>query len=433
MTKTLEDINSGSADRRVGAAWASVAYLIWAVLSASFGILFAPFGKVSIFFTVFSIALFSMPALVYPAKLLWAKIWACWLSVFLIVQTLLSPVLIDYNLVLRPPHLDITTDVEGGLPGIQGLQRYTTDDYGFRTYPPADYRSSNAFRIFAIGGSTTIDDYLDDQKTWTHLLQERLGADLARPVEIINTGVPGLRATHHLSTLRYIEKLRPDMVIFLLGANDWVRHIYRQFGFGDMPDKDAYCVMRHPCFNVTLAGSALLRLWDWARNGSPSTPQTRVEHGEYYSKQRGSLYRQDQRQFFPPSVLNSHSSTMEEIAKECLSSKVDCVSVTQPNGYSLEASEDFVSGFWMTPPNTSYTLSLESMQYLAKLYNDYLLSYGKQRGFVVCDLASEIPASYEALDDDMHFNTRGAALVAEKLEPCIMQAIAASKRARSSG
>jgi lysophospholipase L1-like esterase len=48
-------------------------------------------------------------------------------------------------------------------------------------------------------------------------------------VEVVNTGVSGLRAQQHLATLRNIADLNPNLVLFLLGANDWNRHVVTHF------------------------------------------------------------------------------------------------------------------------------------------------------------------------------------------------------------
>ena len=38
----------------------------------------------------------------------------------------------------------------------------------------------------------------------------------------------GLRAEHHYYTFKRIQKYKPDFVIFLLGINDWNRHIVKR-------------------------------------------------------------------------------------------------------------------------------------------------------------------------------------------------------------
>lgn len=95
--------------------------------------------------------------------------------------------------------------------------------------PRIDYKSTAGIRIIAIGGSTTADMLLDDRRTWAYLLQEKLKIELGRRVEVINTGVSGVRSAHHLATFSRILQYDPDFVLFLVGVNDWNRDITKQF------------------------------------------------------------------------------------------------------------------------------------------------------------------------------------------------------------
>ncbi len=92
----------------------------------------------------------------------------------------------------------------------------------------AAFRAKHGLRICAIGGSTTEDILLDDESTWTHRVQEGI-AKQGKSAEIVNTGVSGLRAANHLATLKVVAQLEPDLVISLIGANDWAKHIKDRF------------------------------------------------------------------------------------------------------------------------------------------------------------------------------------------------------------
>ena len=67
--------------------------------------------------------------------------------------------------------------------------------------------------------------HLDDSKIWTNLLSEKIKKTTNKNVEIINTGIGGLRAEHHYILLKRLEKYQPDLFIFLTGINDWNHHI----------------------------------------------------------------------------------------------------------------------------------------------------------------------------------------------------------------
>ena len=141
----------------------------------------------------------------------------------LLANQLLSPFVMDWlrdtQFITLGPRINRQIRIVGDvMPGFQGMQHITTDDKGFRTTLPIDYehKPTATFRVLAIGGSTTEQIYLDDRKTWTHLLQEGLGESLKKRVEVINTGVSGLRAVHHLATLQQSLRYQPDLVVIFM-------------------------------------------------------------------------------------------------------------------------------------------------------------------------------------------------------------------------
>ena len=77
-------------------------------------------------------------------------------------------------------------------------------------------------------------------------------------------------------------------------------------------------------------------------------------------------------------------------------------------------------GFWMTPPNQTYTLSLENMIFIADLYNNFLTNYSNENNLAICDATSKLEASYRNYYDDTHFNTNGAANMKNALVDCIL-------------
>ena len=154
----------------------------------SFAVVVLLFGVVtvdleSLKWELLGISLFSIPLLIQFTSSKKLQIYALWGGFFLILQTLLSPVL-SSNFMTLPPNMHAIVNVKAGIPGINGKQVITTDDKGFRTTKDIDYENDNTYRIFAIGGSTTEEIYLDDQSTWTHLLQEHLSKELKLNVEV---------------------------------------------------------------------------------------------------------------------------------------------------------------------------------------------------------------------------------------------------------
>ena len=178
-------------------------------------------------------------------------------------------------------------NVRAGIPGIKGEQIVSTDSKGFRTTKDIDYGTNASYRIFAIGGSTTTQMFLNDRNTWTHLLQEHLSKTTKLDVEVINTGVDGLRAKHHLATLRNIIGLLPDMVIILVGINDWNRHVKKSF-HEDNQDTKIETYRIDLSLSETMLGNLIWIVYnaliEIAENPVPSL---RENPEDYFSKKRG--------------------------------------------------------------------------------------------------------------------------------------------------
>jgi lysophospholipase L1-like esterase len=349
------------------------------------------------------------------------RAYALWIGIFLIVQTLITPVVVDRNYKTLPPNMVQTIDVIGdAMPGLSGIQQITTDGRGFRVTRPIDYdtKTKDIYRIVAIGGSTTEQIVLDDKRTWTHLLQERLSVrDGFGTVEVINTGISGTRALHHLSTLRHALEFEPDLVILLMGINDWNRHIWQELGAPQMhnPGVPSTAIQ----FSESLIGLVLKGLL--GRSPAGESEGLQAEYGEYYSNQNDSLNRPTVESFRPESVAEEYRSVVEEIGEVCGTSGVSCMFVTQPSAYQEDSPDDLKKYLWMTPPNTEYTLDFPSLVGVARTYNSFLFDFAGNNGIARCDLASSIKASIDNFYDDCHFNFLGASRVADELLSCIVQ------------
>lgn len=388
-----------------------------------------------------ALALYTAPLLLQIPGSSASRATGVWFAIFMAIQTLISPWVYDPDYQTLPANFSKTIDVKGGLPGISGAQTITTDKNGFRVTKKIDYASSESFRIFAIGASTTEQIYLDDRKTWTHLLEARLSSRYGRDVEVINTGVSGLRAVHHLATLKKIISMNPDMVIFLIGVNDWNDHIKKSIS--DLRQGDANNSQSQNSFipdwlsntrkrlslKNTLLGLALQR----TLHSPLMHPVEREEFGGIYANLRGSLERNVTYEFRPHAPDESYVSYMSEISGLCKKNGVVCVFLTQPTGYKLTAKPDFTHGFWMTPPYEDYTLSLESMTHVAHLYNNFLISFADANNHPVCDLASKIEPSYVSFYDDCHFNENGAKRFASLLARCVSSVIDKNKMITRNG
>lgn len=355
------------------------------------------------------------------------QVYGLWFGMLLIMQTAISPLIIDKYYKTLPRNVSIIIDIQGkAFRNIQGIQHLNTDWKGYRVTPSIEYESKKGIRIIAIGGSTTADILLDDKHIWTYLLQEKLKIELGRPVEVINTGVSGVRAAHHLATFSRTLQYEPDFVLFLVGVNDWVRHIWKQFDFLPWLHDGIFGLV----FEDTMLGVFSMSIYDRVKLTIAKTKEQfvkgqdiRLVTGELFGRKRGSLGRKTKFEYFPQDVSEEYKKYIMRISDLCDNANISCIFVTQPSGYHFDSEEKYKESFWLTPPDRSYTLTFKSMVAIADVYNKYLTKFGKKRGHKVCDIARFVPPSFESFYDDVHYNTRGAKKVAELISKCVIELV----------
>jgi lysophospholipase L1-like esterase len=348
----------------------------------------------------------------------------------LLANQVLSPFIMDWirntQLVTLSPGLNrqirIVGDVMPGFP--QGIQHITTDGKGFRTTLPIDYehKPAGTLRVLAIGGSTTEQIYLDDRKTWTHLLQDGLTESFRRRVEVINTGVSGLRAVHHLATLRQTLRYQPDLVVILMGLNDWNQQVL------DTMAADRHGI-GHWWAAMNYAETALVFLsrqiqFLLRRSDSAEKPAAAGEveeiNGEYYSRQNDSLDRKPLRTFPGPIQVSAEFATAAKgLLAVCRQNRLRCIFLSQPNAYDPAIEPALRQRLWMTPPG-DFTLPLEQMAALASAYNNYLMQDLRNQGAEVCDVAKALKPTTAFFYDDCHYNEAGARAVAQAVLSCVV-------------
>ncbi|GEM_PF-2957375 len=342
---------------------------------------------------------------------------ALWLGVFMALQTLLTPY-VHYHIEYRTLQANINTETE-----TEGeIQKISTDEMGFRVYPKVDYSDKKGFRIFALGGSTTEQILIDDQKTWPHLVQLKLSNQFGRKFEIINTGVSGTRARNHFAKLKKIIQYSPDMVIFLVGINDWNKQITDSVRVHKMEPyflKKTLLAKALKAADVFIGGPLKEKLFG---NQNEEVKETNLESqskkiGE--EKKKDSLNRPNKFSWKPKEVSEEFKKYLEKIQETCFEKKLFCVFLTQPSGYQETASADYKRLFWMTPPFSNYTLDFESMIHLSSLYNNYIKEFTSRNEIPICDIAKNLEASPEVFYDDCHFTLEGSGRVAKLVSPCL--------------
>jgi len=309
---------------------------------------------------------------------------------------------------LEPNHYNRLEVIGDVMPGFSGVNTLSTDSKGYRTTKKIVYDDANKYRIFSVGGSTTVQVYVDDKETWTAHLENFLEANFNEGIETINTGVSGLRAVNHLATLKYTESFHPDLYLFLVGVNDWNNHIVSSF-------KNIRRTLLYYFLNRARV------IINFKNDSFSETKKNIIEkvNGDYYSSQNNSLEKNDRRTLNLEDVSKDYKIVMNKIAKKCNENNYKCMFITQPTAYSVQINEELRSRLWMTPPNQNYTLDLKSLIQISNLYNYWLRVFSDSNNLLFCDLANKIEPSIKFLYDDVHFNENGSKKVAKVIAECI--------------
>jgi hypothetical protein len=114
---------------------------------------------------------------------------------------------------------NVTLKLEINRPNMEKLVTVRRNALGFRgTEMPVNL--GNYLSIITVGGSTTECIYIPEGKTWTDLLADKLRKNFV-PLWVNNAGYGGHSTFgHNILIQNYISKIKPKVVLFLVGIND---------------------------------------------------------------------------------------------------------------------------------------------------------------------------------------------------------------------
>jgi lysophospholipase L1-like esterase len=307
------------------------------------------------------------------------------------------------------------------------ITTHTKNSLGFRgAPPPADFE--NYLTIVTIGGSTTECFYLSDGRTWTDLLGQELSLDFNR-VWINNAGLDGATSYRHLILMEdYLIKLRPKVVLFLIGINDvgagnlggadkqqghYLRDMWRSFLYRS----EVYSLEQN-LYHYLIAKSRGLRHTEinLREVGTLDHPSETIE------QQTLQNYRTDSLPFFTQRV--------EKLVQISRAYGIEPVLVTQPTLYGPGIEP--VTGVNLATLKIQDKLNGQMMFGLIELYNGVTRLVAQENGLLLIDLARDLPRNSDYYYDYLHYTESGAAAVAaiigRQLAPWLAQRYAAFKK-----
>ncbi len=321
-----------------------------------------------------------------------------------------------------------TTYVIDGIGGQTGTMEFKINDFGFRSSSMKTAKKPpGTDRIFFLGGSTTEQIYLPEEKTFVSLVEKELSkAFPERRFEGINAGASGYLAADALALLVYkVLYYEPDWVIVMLGVND--------LRYGAVP---AYDPVRRPNYQKILyrpgyRESALghflqilkrshfltLLKWRLVNRLFPPDAEKFQNKLEQYNEFRRARKNTPVSPITESRSLDDFIKYLEEIIFIAKGHGVELILMTEPTIYQENLPPEIDEKLWMgwldLEGNTDLNLSNEFLFQGMRQFNDAVRSLSQRYGVGLIDLEKEIPKTLDTFYDDAHFTPLGAQRAAE--------------------
>jgi len=350
------------------------------------------------------------------------------LCIIVFLNLLLTPLfhLITFDVPTREPNYKTIREYNGGFfEGMFfGKHFISSDEKGYRTNKKIDYgnKNKNTLRIFTVGASTTEEEITDNDKTWSSLLGANLEKLTDKNIEVINAGLSGLRAEHHYIALKRIKKYKPDVVIFMIGINDWNNHIvYSDTKYFIPIYEIKYNFTKSILFKTfsninKVIHRKIINKRSTGNGKIANNPNPVLNTEAYLLPQINSLYKRKMiKKFRPRDVSESYQYWLNLIINKCKKKDPICLFLDQPTAYKKNISSKLKKRLWMTPPNQDYTLSLDDLISISTVYNSWLKQKVTDNKLNFCLLSNKIEANTSDLTDDCHFSENGSKKVSDVL------------------
>ncbi|WP_420571742.1 SGNH/GDSL hydrolase family protein [Kordia sp.] len=299
-----------------------------------------------------------------------------------------------------------------GIDGISGFYEIAFDALGSRSV--SDY-SKAAHKIVAFGGSTTICSVLSQEKTWTALLDKKLGGSYW----VGNFARSGHSSNHHVLQFQHIldkpELKDAEIALILVGVNDCRGYLISQEKYMYMPELNIKRMAFRHVPNSELPFPKNLTLFKLAKQAeqriSLLTQKRRpIDYLEQFENTSEPLTK------LPDLTagLNHYENNLKKIIAEAKKRNISVIFITQPTIWQKNLSDKYKTllaaraHYNKTPLYTG-----EALDEIMTTFNKRLITVCNRYNIPVIDL--QLPKNQTIFYDDMHFNEPGAEVVAEKV------------------
>lgn len=288
---------------------------------------------------------------------------------------------------------------------------YNRNQMGFRGEPPPR-NFHHTLSILTVGGSTTECTYISDGKTWPDDLANKLKEEFA-PLWLNNAGLDGHSTFGHLVLLEdYLIKLKPKVILFLVGANDQALKDYgtldkKSFKNPESPSKKPlintlaqYSYVINYAVNFQKYSKAVKFGLVHANIDFARLPTIDVDYDRL-----NALLKEHRSHYLKP-----YAQRLQKLVDEAREHGIEPVLITQPMVYGNII--DPVSGADLGRVDIG-EINGETSWEILELYNHVLKQVASRNQVLLIDLATAMPKSSRYFYDTYHFTNEGCLLVAE--------------------
>jgi len=293
-------------------------------------------------------------------------------------------------------------------PYLQAPTQALEEQYGIQ-------RPANAFRVLALGGSTTRNAMLPADKRYSAVLEDLLAERYPGvEVQVLNAGQNWWATKHSLiNYMTYAEQWEPDVVVVMHAINDLGKSFsHPAFAIGEFNERwtHHYAQARDAAHSITFEqyvarGLGVRLLGSWFS-------ELRIKHVD-----------------FPLDFYRSHEQFRANLGRLARYVSVDdptIIFVTQPFMYKAEmpAAElktlyghrEFkeVGGFL-----TEDRASTESLARAMAAFNETTRRVAESHPVLLADAAPRVPKNLEYFRDEVHYTPLGAATLAQTIADVI--------------
>ena len=323
------------------------------------------------------------------------------------------------------------------MPGITGESRFIANSKGIRG---DEIPAGQAYKILAIGGSTTECTFLDQLEAWPFLLQKKLMSSTNDNIWVGNIGKSGNTTRHNILQMRYLLPQFPDInaVIALVGINDLTIALSRGSGYTEQDESEeelsissfSMTPLNHKSHLPFYKKTAIWQVCKKLRYLIFSGSEKQDTEGRQYIIWRE--HRKKAKAIID--VLPDMSKALEEYSRNinimidlAEETHVRLIFITQPVLWKPGLSKGLKDLLWLGGVGSFQKeegkeyYSVDALADAMKMYNDTLLNICHRRGVEYIDLAAFLPKDTSVFYDDCHFNEKGSEIMAELINQYMLE------------